>query len=773
MTSRRLWRVGMPVVLLLVVAGVAAPFLSLNGFGPHIQAALEGALKRHVTIGRVRLNLFTGPGFTVDDVLIEEDPRVGIEPFAYVTTLDARIRLRALFTGHLAFSTLRLSAPSVNFVKTAAGAWNIQEFLNPGANRRGEANAFTPDIEVRGGRLNFKHADTKSVFYINDADLDIFPNGHGGLVIRFSGEPARTDRGAQGFGHVTGRGTLQPTAGGPAQLEMAVQLARSSVSELVTLFQGHDLGVHGYAASSAMLIGPLSNIAITGELRLEDIHRWDVMADNRQAWTLQYRGNLNVPGRVLDLETVPGKIALPVMARVRATEWLTQPKWAATLVLQDAPAGPLLETAKHLGAPLLPGATIEGKVSGVIGYGAPGGLQGQLSLAGTTLALPEAALARIDGATLTIGDGDFAFGPASIRAPGGGTAEIEAKYTARTGELAVKIGAKQFDIALLRAGASRFLGPTRLPLLELCDRGTWRGSIGFASIEGGAGEWSGEYELQNAQMNVPDLAAPVRIAAAAVDVRKGRVRVNKLKGRVGDVRFEGDYRFDPDSQDAPRVRLSIPVLDVGECERLLLPVLDRSQGLLTRLRLRDVVAPDWLKQRSLSGPVEVALLVAGERKLGSLQGNLRWEGASLRLTHLRWGLEDATGVGSLAVNVGGPAPEYDLRGQVSELAYREGVLDLDGKLEASGTGEQAVKNARAEGTFKARDVALTPASSAPEIEGLFRMSWPSSEPRLVLDQVHLTEALETFTGKGASQPDGGIVLELTSGRKQMRYVAQH
>src|SRR5258707_198184 len=114
MKRRRFWRVAFPLLLLVAIAGVAAPFLNANPFRSRIQAALENALHRRVTIGAVHFNLFTGPGFTVDDVLIEEDPRAGIEPFAYVASLDARIRLRTLWTGHLTFSNLRLDTPSVN-----------------------------------------------------------------------------------------------------------------------------------------------------------------------------------------------------------------------------------------------------------------------------------------------------------------------------------------------------------------------------------------------------------------------------------------------------------------------------------------------------------------------------------------------------------------------------------------------------------------------------------------------------------------------------------
>ncbi|MGA2590149.1 MAG: hypothetical protein ABSH32_09560, partial [Bryobacteraceae bacterium] len=47
----------------LVVVGIAAPYLSVNAFGPRIQSALEGALGRKVELGAVHFSLFSGPGF--------------------------------------------------------------------------------------------------------------------------------------------------------------------------------------------------------------------------------------------------------------------------------------------------------------------------------------------------------------------------------------------------------------------------------------------------------------------------------------------------------------------------------------------------------------------------------------------------------------------------------------------------------------------------------------------------------------------------------------
>jgi len=68
----------------LLVAGIAAPYLSGNRFAPRIRAALESALGRKVELGAIHFSLFAGPGFSVDNVVIHENPAIGIEPIAYV-----------------------------------------------------------------------------------------------------------------------------------------------------------------------------------------------------------------------------------------------------------------------------------------------------------------------------------------------------------------------------------------------------------------------------------------------------------------------------------------------------------------------------------------------------------------------------------------------------------------------------------------------------------------------------------------------------------------
>src|ERR1700730_11679821 len=149
---RALW-----VALLAVVAiGLIAPKLNADRLRPRIQAALEAAFNRPVQIGAVHLNLFTAPAFTVQDVVIEDDPAAGIEPFAHVETMQARIRWISLLRGKLAFSSLLMDTPSVNLVKMPAGPWNIEPLLDRTSGIHSDHGRDVPDIQIRDGRLNLQ-----------------------------------------------------------------------------------------------------------------------------------------------------------------------------------------------------------------------------------------------------------------------------------------------------------------------------------------------------------------------------------------------------------------------------------------------------------------------------------------------------------------------------------------------------------------------------------------------------------------------------------------
>ena len=769
--TRALW-----IALVVVIAiGLLAPYMDANRMRPRIQAALETAFNRPVEIGAVHLNLFSGPGFTVEDVVIEDDPAAGIEPFAHVERMLARVRWLSLLRGKLAFSSLRMDSPSVNLVKQPVGPWNIQQLLEhtsrsetSGINSGGGRNV--PDIQIRDGRLNFKFGDTKSVFYISAADIDVYANESGDAVIRFSGAPARTDRGSQNFGELSARGILHFSSSAEDQLNMGLRLERTAISELARLFNGRDMGVHGFAVANARLAGPLSRLAVTGDLNITDVHRWDLMPPKGEGWTLNYRGLLNLPGHQLDVETMAAQGQVqPVAVKLRLADYLASPKWAASFAFRDLPAASLVETARHMGAPFLPGVQVDGRVNGVIGYSNVGGLQGELALENASLKSTHEASAEFESAIVLFTNNAIEFGPADVTMENGQSAQIGGIFALDNSRAALRITTHQLSIAEVESSAEHVVSAPPIPLLENLRQGSWRGSIAYERTDDHPGVWSGQYELQNTVMEIPGLATPIRFANATVEIKDGQIQISRIHARAGAVTLEGDYRYDPAAGRPHRLRLNIPELQVAELESLMMPTLRRNEGFLARtFRLSKETLPKWLLERELEGDIHVVKLVNGESPIGEIRARLVWDGPSIVLSGLDCRLDDMHAQGKLSLNLDKPSPAYSWTGTIENLEYRNGRLAVDGEIETSGIAQNLLLNIRSQGTFEGQGIELGPDTEVSAITGGYKLAPVSGIPRLVLSNIQVEQGADTFSGQGSSQPDGHIVLELTSGRKQLR-----
>jgi len=754
----------------VIAAGLLAPFLRADRLRPRIQAALEAALNRPVHItSAVHLNLFTGPGFTVDDVLIDDDPAAGIEPFAHVESLRARVRLTSLLRGKLAFSSLYLDSPSVNLVKMPAGGWNIQPMLEHGSASNSPHQHTVPDIKIRDGRLNLKFGDTKSVFYINGADVDIYPDENGDVVIRFSGAPARTDRGSMGLGQLSARGLLRSGPDGEDRLHMGLRLDRTAIIEVARLFNGRDLGVHGFAVANAQLEGPLSKIVVSGDLNITDIHRWDLMPPKGEGWTLNYRGQLDMRAHHLEVETVPaeGQVS-PVSVKLRLADYLAAPKWAASITFHDLPAAPLVETARHMGAPFPQGVQVEGKVQGAIGY-SNDGLQGKLLLENASMKVPPAASAEFASAAILITNNSISLGPAAVQMDNGQTAEIEGEYALDNSHAGLKISTRQLTIAEVQLRAEHVISAPPIPLLDKLRQGTWKGWLAFDRLGDHPGVWSGEYELQNAAMEIPGVAAPLRFASASVEMKNGGIHIDRIRAHMGTVKLEGEYRYDPDAGRPHRVRIKVAEVQLAEIERLMLPTLLRNEGFLARtFRLRRETLPVWLQEREVDGNIQVESLLNGDSPLGEFRAHLVWDGPSIVLSNADCRLGDMHATGKITLSVDQRAPAYHLAGAIENLDYRNGHLDVDGELDTSGTAENLLLNIRSQGTFVGRDIELAPDTEVDEITGSYRVAPAFGIPRLTLSNLQVAQGSDNLSGQGSSQPDGHIILDLNSGKKQVR-----
>ncbi|MFN7999035.1 MAG: hypothetical protein U0Q18_35770 [Bryobacteraceae bacterium] len=755
---------------LLLILGLAAPYLSGDSFAPRVQAALERGLGRKVELGKVHFSLFSGPGLSVDDVVIHENPAVGIEPVAYVGTLDAVPRLMSLFGGHLEFASIRLEDATINVAKTGGpaepGSWNFEPLLNPSVMRS------LPEFHVRSGRINFKFGDTKSVFYLTGTDLDITPpsGGSSDWRVQFSGQPARTDKPARGFGNLLARGLWNQTGGG--RLELDVRLEKSAMSEMTALLHGSDAGIHGLVSARMRLAGSLDNIRITGSLGLEDVHRWDLMPPYGRGWPFRLAGRLNVPAQTLEVEaSSAGREALPLSVRFRCANYLSQPHWGVSANWNRFPIAPLMEAARHLGATLPPELQMTGTVDGALGYSGQGGWQGELDFHDASLAIPKSPPLRSTGAQIVFDRGHMRLAPANILTAKDEEAEVEADYDWGAQSLELTISTDAMRVESLRAQAAL----AAVPWLQDVPSGTWKGQLhyrlcGSDSCSGPTDKngWTGYIELSDAEFSMPGLAEPVVVQAAAARFDGPRVLLERMHARAGKIAFDGEYRYEPQAARPHRLRLSMPQADAAELERVLLPTLRRDRGLLARaLSLGRVSVPEWLANRHVDAAIQIGTLRLADAEIRQVQAHLLWDITKADFENVRARMAGGKVTGKLAVNLRGSRPVYRLEARATGFDWKSGKVDSDLTVESNGTGTELLSRLHSSGTFAAKGLEMTGIPALDSVSGTFDLVWTQMAPQLRLSGLQVVSEDETYTGQGDTQPDGKLLILLSSGSKEL------
>jgi hypothetical protein len=767
--KRTIWWLAVATVALVLAAGLVAPLVNAGRFGERVKASLREALGREIEIGAVHPNLFNGPGFSVDRVIIHDDPAVSAEPFAYVESLDARVSLKSLWTGRLEFASLTLDGASVNLTRPAHGHWNFEYLLGRTAGAVVKARTRLPEIRVRNGRINFKSGDNKSTFYLADSLLDVSPpsSSGGAWRARFEGSPARTDRGSQGFGQFTAEGRWWPSSG---RIDATVELERSSLSDMIRLAHGHDVGVNGYVSSQARLTGPLSDIQISGRAQLRNIHRWDLLPPHGEDWPLDYKGKLDAIAQVLTVETVPPPGGmLPLSIQVRLAGYLSEVRWAALATFNKLPLAPLPEVARNMGQQLPDTLTLGGELSGAVGYSPDTGFQGTVSAGETAVAIPGVPPIRLSSAQVRF-EGDRMHLLRTEFDAGRQTATVEGTYAWHTQELSAAIAAAGMRIGGERAGAPRLFGG--VPVLGQLTQGAWRGQIQYRKQGDSPGAWSGTAQLTGATVDVPGLALPVQLTSARVALHPDGVVVDRIRGSAGDTGFQGDYRSSAQAGSADELRLSLGSANAQDLESLLLPALRRDDSLLERaLRFGRTRTPEWLAARHAEIALDIGTLKFWELPLDQVRARVRWDGTLVDVSGLSARLGAIPLEGRMSINLRGRLPSYRAAARFRTFRWMGGKWDGSVTLQAAGIGADLLGNLRLDGSFTGRSVALATDAEAESLSGSYAFSILDGVPRFRFSDLEMTIGDASFKGQGETAPDGRLVFDFSDGQKQMRLSA--
>lgn len=302
------------LVAMALLALISVPYLPAERFRGRVERGLERALQRDVKIGELRFSLWGRPGFTLSEVVIADLPEISAEPFAYVSEARVGIALATLWRGEMTFSSVTLSQPSVNVAQGPGGAWNFEQMLRSGVGAGTRSEGALPELRVRDGRINFRSGLRKSIYYFRSADLRLSQEarGTGAWLLEFRAEPARTDSFAPRFGTVRGRGRWLPAAGRNGELEVDLEMERSPLAEVASLFRAPSGGLSGFLSARTHLSGPAEALEIRGNLELSQRGDWGMFALAGDTARVPLKGLLNLPARRIHLEASPASEAAAV-----------------------------------------------------------------------------------------------------------------------------------------------------------------------------------------------------------------------------------------------------------------------------------------------------------------------------------------------------------------------------------------------------------------------------------------------------------------------------
>jgi hypothetical protein len=303
---RILWMLA--AMLLLIVLIVTPPLLNVNRLRRRITTSMSQSLGRPVHLDKVTLNILPVPGFTLENLVVGEDPAFGSEPVISAASVRARIRVSSLWRRQVEFATIRFDAPSVNLVRRADGRWNFESILLHAAQEETAPTAQTkpgsaprfPYIEATGARVNIKLGDEKMPLALTEADFALWLPSPQEWRLRLEAKPARTDTNVSDTGVLTVEATLQRAARvEDVPIEMTANWKRAPLGEASRVLTGSDAGWRGTVDATASLQGTLGDALLSGNLTLSDLRRAEFIPAKMLDVNMECGGHLAVTVAVL------------------------------------------------------------------------------------------------------------------------------------------------------------------------------------------------------------------------------------------------------------------------------------------------------------------------------------------------------------------------------------------------------------------------------------------------------------------------------------------
>lgn len=746
--KRRYWRNAAFALLLLVVAAWVVPsFFNTARYRPMLKAALERSLHRNVTFGHIGLHFFPDLGFTLNNVVVDEAPAFGAEPFISVSRIDCDIRWRSLWHSHLTFGTLQLHHPSINIVRNSAGEWNIENLLlRSGITKRlpGHASPTPPSnlaIDIEDARLNFKVGQNKKPFAIvnTDAHLD-FDYGSDRVNFRIAGDPVRIDMEYPTPGLVELDGSWNPARALGHTLDATLRTQGAVLYDWVPLLTGQNPELYGVMNSTIHLGGSLRDLKFSGEAHLTQLHRWEQLpSSNHLPCDLHFRGQFNRDDENLSIRSLDLSFGSSVVHLEGAIAKITS---KPDLDLVVAFERSRLQDLMRLGMRVM-GKRVRWDLSGR--------LNGMIAVRGPWNGQHYGGFLNAHAVRLDTTSGTFPVSNVSIRITRYGVRMAPARVRLAPGVEIVAEGIMR-HISSIQSRPRSTLHPIydltlyshAVNLRRLLDFGRALDIAGTRHLEaqgigsftlhltGGAWPWTtpsvtAEGNVRSARLLFPGLRQPLNIPRARIQVYGKQIIVNPLLAVMGTSVFSGWIMHQRGSREPWNFNLKADRLSIGQASQWFDGIGNQaSSSFLARLSdLSSLISghrPSFhlAKDMDVRGRFSTPLVTYRALTLHNFQAGVEIHNRKVHFTRIRFDAGGGRGGASLLVDLA-KTPAY-IAGQASisgaliqdlgrylplALAKTHGHYSAVGDFAARGlTRTQVIRTLHGRATMKFEDVDL-------------------------------------------------------------------
>ncbi|MGC8550258.1 MAG: AsmA family protein [Acidobacteriaceae bacterium] len=346
------WRktkITLAIFVLLLLALLVPPYISLNAYRRQMTASISRSLGRQVQIQSMHLQLLPTPGIVLDNFTVDSDPAFGAEPALVAPSVVATLRVSSLWRRPIEVSSISMDEPSVNLVRNHQGQWNFSSILlraaqtphAPTTQPHPSSTPRFPYIEMDHARINFKQGLVKLPFSFFDADFAIWQQSANQWRVRLAAQPVRTDLDLDLAD--TGTLRLDGSIGRTTDLDtLPVQLTLSwhdaQLGQASRLLSGQDQGWRGELNMDGSLRGTLQSLALKWKVHIDNPHRIEFTpisspSLNASCQATYHNAALAVDNLLCLLPTPPGHLLL-----TGSIPNLEQPKPSLQLEVNHLPA---------------------------------------------------------------------------------------------------------------------------------------------------------------------------------------------------------------------------------------------------------------------------------------------------------------------------------------------------------------------------------------------------------------------------------------------------